>query len=179
MSPRVSISIQVIESPAEGIRLDYIRRHISTSGSPVRLFDSFHKAVWFSSCFVFFMNIEAPCSAKTACKLKICYFQKRGTVIKGAGVLTPWTPRPDPPLFNVFSQLDLRVVSLVCMEVSMVPLRSSCRNVCVCVRACGNSYCCVGNACQSTVHSINAYILNVSQRIALTWYGKNVTYNWH
>jgi len=32
MSPRVSISIQIIESPAEGIRLDYIRRHISTSG---------------------------------------------------------------------------------------------------------------------------------------------------
>jgi len=33
MSLRVSISIQVIESPAEGIRQDYIRRHISTSGS--------------------------------------------------------------------------------------------------------------------------------------------------
>jgi len=30
---RVSISIQVIESPDEGIRLDYTRRYISTSGS--------------------------------------------------------------------------------------------------------------------------------------------------
>ena len=27
------MSIQIIEFPADGIRLDYIRRHISTSGS--------------------------------------------------------------------------------------------------------------------------------------------------
>jgi len=27
------MSIHIIESPADGIRLDYIRRHISTSGS--------------------------------------------------------------------------------------------------------------------------------------------------
>jgi len=30
---RSSISIYIIESQADGIRLDYIRRHISTSGS--------------------------------------------------------------------------------------------------------------------------------------------------